>query len=187
MCSWRSFCLNGCVAPCCSVQFSGIFTPYYLQTGGSPALFGLLAVMVVEVIQMWSVLDNPQNEVIRLIMYVGAFFFAGTFPLLNNWAHLGGFIFGILSAIIFLPYITFGQLHARRRRILVFVTVPIMFFLYLLLLMIFYLIQNPNFCPGCHKFNCIDFTPNLCRDTAEIDPTRAVLYSPEEEDYYRNM
>jgi membrane associated rhomboid family serine protease len=39
-------------------------------------------------------------------------FCIGTFPGIDNFAHLGGFVFGIVSAIVFLPYITFGLVGA---------------------------------------------------------------------------
>ncbi len=40
----------------------------------------------------------------------------GTLPWFNNIAHVGGFVFGVLSAIVFLPFITFGKLDKYRKR-----------------------------------------------------------------------
>ena len=47
----------------------------------------------------------------QLILAVA--FGLGTLPFVDNFAHVGAFVFGVLSSIIFLPYVTFGKWHAR--------------------------------------------------------------------------
>ena len=74
----------------------------------------------------------------------------------------GGLLFGVVGAIIFVPYITFGKLDAIRKRILLAVCGPLLFLLFLSSLLTFYLIPNPSFCPGCGYINCFPYTPEFC-------------------------
>lgn len=39
----------------------------------------------------------------------------GTLPFVDNFAHIGGLVFGIFAAMAFLPYITFGRWNRIRK------------------------------------------------------------------------
>lgn len=74
----------------------------------------------------------------------------------------GGLLFGVPSAIIFVPYITFGKWDAARKRILLVVCVPLLFLMFLAGFLTFYLIPNTDFCKGCHYINCVPYSAELC-------------------------
>ena len=56
--------------------------------------------------------------------------FIGTLPWIDNWAHFGGFLFGMPAAVIFLPFITFGKWDRRRKLLLLAIAVPFLVILF---------------------------------------------------------
>ena len=95
---------------------SGIFDSDGVGVGADPAIFGMLAVIAVELFQSWQVVPNRWWELVKLLMVIAVAFIIGTLPFVDNWSHLGGFVFGLFSAIVFLPYITFGKADLTRKR-----------------------------------------------------------------------
>ena len=73
----------------------------------------------------------------------------------------GGLLFGVVSAVIFVPYITFGKWDAFRKRVVVFVCLPLLLILFVAGFVTFYLIGG-DFCPNCRYINCIPYTSGLC-------------------------
>ncbi len=49
--------------------------------------------------------------VIELVMSVCI----GFLPWIDNWTHLGAFVYGMLAAVVFLPHITFGRWQRLRK------------------------------------------------------------------------
>lgn len=140
---------------------SGLFDPTNANTGSDPAVFGLLAVVCVELFQNWKLVQNPRWEATKLGFFMIVAFLLGTLPFVDNYSHLGGFIFGILSAMIFLPYITFGKWDFIRKRALLLIAIPVLFVLSILVMVGFYKIQNTDWCVGCHKFNCVEYHKDI--------------------------
>ena len=71
------------------LQVSGVLSPYEVNGGSNPAIFGMLGVLYVELFQFWQIVDRAWLELIKLTSFVVVLLFLGTFPFLNNWAHLG--------------------------------------------------------------------------------------------------
>ena len=115
----------------------------------------------VELFQSWRIVPSPWWELTKLIFFTAIAFVLGTLPFINNFAHLGGFVFGFMSAILFLPYITFGKWDFVRKRCMVFVTMPLLFTLLVVVLVMFYSVQNTDWCTGCEKFNCVEYHERL--------------------------
>lgn len=107
----------------------------------------------------------------------------GTLPFIDNWSHVAGFFFGkdicprsiaspsyptgVVSSIIFLPYITFGKWDVRRKRILVLVCMPLLAIMLILAFVLFYNVQNTQFCTWCKYLNCIPYSSNIDCDTQQ--------------------
>jgi membrane associated rhomboid family serine protease len=91
-----------------------------VQTGASPAIYGLLACLVVELIQAWKVswleaggrgrgchqvlsvlqsVANRMREAIKLLLIILISLGVGLLPYVDNFSHLGGFIFGLLRQV----------------------------------------------------------------------------------------
>jgi len=79
-----------------------------------------------------------------------------------NFVVVGGLLFGVPTAIVFVPYITFGKWDAARKRILLVVCVPLVFVMFLVAFLTFYLIRTPDFCSFCHYINCVPYSADLC-------------------------
>lgn len=75
-------------------MIAGIFAPYDVTTGCDPALYGLLGVMLVELFQSWQIVEHPYRELAKVGGLCFILIFIGTFPFLDNWSHIGGFLFG---------------------------------------------------------------------------------------------
>ena len=136
---------------------AGLFDPTNSNMGSDPAVFGLLAVVCVELFQNWKLVPNPRWEATKMAFFIFVAFMLGTLPFVDNYSHIGGFIFGVLSAMIFLPYITFGKWDFIRKRALLMVAIPVMIGLMIVVSVSFYKIQNTDWCVGCDKFNCVQY------------------------------
>jgi hypothetical protein len=82
----------------------------------------------------------------------------GTLPYFDNWSHVGGFCFGVVSGIIFLPYVTFGEWDLARKRILLIVCMPLLLLMIVMAFVVFYVLQSTSFCSWCQYVNCIPYT-----------------------------
>jgi membrane associated rhomboid family serine protease len=141
---------------------SAIFIPYQVNGGAAAAVFGLVGVLFVELFQSWQLIDRAWLELVKLTVVMVIMFAIGTLPFIDNLANIGGLLFGIPSAIIFLPYITFGKFDAWRKRILLIICIPILLLMFIVCLFIFIFVSDPNFCFFCHYFNCVPYTSTLC-------------------------
>ena len=80
-------------------------------------------------------------------------------------------MFGVVAAVIFVPYITFGKWDAFRKKVLLLICGPLLLALFLAGLLTFYLIPTPDFCKECQYINCIPYTSDLCPDEySDPDP-----------------
>jgi len=142
---------------------SGVLDPYVVSCGANPAVFGLIGLMTVELLQSWSVVPNKWTHLFKLFGLILVGFVIGSFPFVDNMAQLGGFCFGLVSSVVFLPYVSFGKWHARARKILLFICVPLLLFMILVGIIMFYTVQVTD-CPWCGDFNCWQWTSQISCD-----------------------
>lgn len=147
---------------------AGIFAPGHVAVGADPAVFGLIAVSLVELFQAWQIIPNPKTQLAKLLAFVVVALMVGTLPYVDNWSHIGGFCFGAVSGIVFLPYITFGKWDARRKRILLVLCIPLLMIMFIVAFVMFYMIQNPNFCSWCQYINCVPYSSALPCDAVDV-------------------
>jgi rhomboid protease GluP len=80
--------------------------PFGASVGASGALFGLLGCELLLLLQLWKTLPKKQfaaalvNYLFIIILYIGVGAF---FPIIDNFAHIGGLLGGIISACALLP------------------------------------------------------------------------------------
>ena len=131
------------------------------------AVYGLLGVMMVELFQAWQVVPSPWLHFGKLLVVIIISMLIGTLPYIDNWSHFGGLVFGVVSGIVFLPYITFGKWDATRKKILLYVCVPLLLVLMIMAVLVFYKLTNTSFCAEvngvniCGYFNCIKWHPSI--------------------------
>ena len=151
---------------------SASFSPKTVSMGADPAAYGFLGVEVVELFQAWQVIPNPKTQLAKLFVIISVLMLLGTLPYIDNWSHVGGFAFGIVSGVVFLPYITFGKWDARRKKLLLFGCIPLLIFMFGLAFFVFYKIPNTDWCPKadlpdgrqvntCGYFNCIQWHSSI--------------------------
>ncbi|KAG2228035.1 hypothetical protein INT45_012059 [Circinella minor] len=84
--------------------FGGVFSPVgNASVGCSGALFGIVALLFIDLFTQWRTTLNPWWEFTKLIFLILFSFVFGLLPGLDNFAHIGGFVAGIFSGIIFFP------------------------------------------------------------------------------------
>lgn len=75
----------------------GNFTPAGVaSTGASGALFGLIALDLLDLLFNWSTYENPKRALAINIAEIVISFVIGLLPGLDNFSHIGGFVMGLL-------------------------------------------------------------------------------------------
>jgi membrane associated rhomboid family serine protease len=148
---------------------SGLHDPYSVSLGSNAAVFGFIGVKIVETVTSWKQLQasssdsgKPKRQLVFWLLFVAILLFAGSLPFVDNYAQIGGLVFGMVAACVFLPYITFsygGNWTLRGRKICLGLGIFFLVVLLLLYVFLFYAIKDTDFCPDCNKFNCADFWP----------------------------
>ena len=141
---------------------SSVFVPYEATCGAGGPVYGLLGVVLVEFLQSYQVVIKPGIELIKLLSVIVLSLFIGTLPYLDNFANIGGMIFGVLSAYLFLPYITFGKFDYGRKVFQIIVAFLLIVFLFIVGFVAFYIVQGTDWCKNCYYLNCIPYTSNMC-------------------------
>uniref|UniRef100_F6R3T8 Inactive rhomboid protein 1-like n=2 Tax=Ciona intestinalis TaxID=7719 RepID=F6R3T8_CIOIN len=140
---------------------SAIFLPYRAEVGPAGSHFGILACLFVEVLQSWQLLKSPLRALFKLVAITTVLFVFGALPWIDNFAHIFGFISGLLLSFVLLPYITFNRFDRHRKRIQV-VTCSALFIGLLTALFFFYYIHPITDCSVCRYINCIPFNEDFC-------------------------
>ncbi|ETN82150.1 peptidase, S54 family, partial [Necator americanus] len=84
---------------------SAIFVPYsviinfFPEVGPSGSHLGIMAALVIDLYHHRSIIVRPRRELLKHMCTVLVLFLTGLLPWVDNWAHLFGFIFGLLITI----------------------------------------------------------------------------------------
>lgn len=145
--------------------FAAILLPHLIEAGPSGSQFGLLSCLFVEVIQNWYILKKPKLALLRLCLLLFFLLSLGLMPMVDNIAHIGGFVMGFMLSFVFLPYINY-TVKARKRKLTVVVVCGVLSSLFLVGLMVMFYLPPFFECGFCHYLNCIPITPTLCSNLA---------------------
>lgn len=129
--------------------------------GPSGSIFGIIACLFVELIQSWQLVLRPWWALLKLCGIVLLLLLLGLLPYVDNFAHMGGFMFGFLLAFAYLPYLTFGKWDRRRKIVQIIVAHAVLITLYVTLFLIFWTDSGVP-CPGCEYLNCVPFVQDFC-------------------------
>ncbi|KAI1169657.1 rhomboid-domain-containing protein [Nemania sp. FL0916] len=69
------------------------------STGASGALFGIIAITLLDLLYSWGERRNPGRELFFILIEIVVSFVLGLLPGLDNFSHIGGFIVGICLGI----------------------------------------------------------------------------------------
>eukprot|EP00040_Diaphanoeca_grandis_P014348 m.72699 g.72699 ORF g.72699 m.72699 type:complete len:519 (+) comp24481_c0_seq1:80-1636(+) len=146
--------------------FSGIFTPYQVQCGALPGLYGLVACLLVELAQSWHELETPKMQLGKVFVVAVIAFLFGLLPYIDNFANIGGFMCGGVAGVGLLPWYSAHRWGRARRQLLQVVALVGVVVLLIVLGSIFFSGDVPV-CSWCEKLNCIDFSAGLCKDMGQ--------------------
>ena len=136
------------------------------QTGPTGSQFGILACLFIEVIHNWYIIRHAHIQILKLSGYMLILFFVGLLPMVDNYAHVFGFLFGLLLAFALMPFITFNVSDRRCKLIGVVVCLALSVVVLVVLLVVFYVAPIRS-CDACKYFNCAPFTETFC-DSSEM-------------------
>lgn len=136
---------------------SVIFLPNVTSVGASSSLFGLLGVEMANIIQNWGNLRSPVKETCSMIFSVVFALAVGLFPLVDNFAHLGGFVFGFFATPLLIPLKgESGLLEKGWKCGLAMGGVAALFALITTGMTLFYAqVQGASWCDWCWRVNCL--------------------------------
>lgn len=69
------------------------------STGGSGALFGIIALTLLDLLYSWKDRRNPVKELLWIFVEVAISFVLGLLPGLDNFSHIGGFLMGLCLGV----------------------------------------------------------------------------------------
>jgi membrane associated rhomboid family serine protease len=145
--------------------FAGNLAPYAVMMGQGGVSMGLLSCMIVDLLQFWPIVPKCYHELAQLLGTVAVTFIIGLLPSLDNFQHLGGFLFGIPCALIMLPFLTFGKWDHARKRAIFALAFPCLLIAFVVTTVTFYSVQNQADESG---FNCLKFEGDyMCSNTYE--------------------
>ncbi|KAI3647729.1 hypothetical protein MP228_007950 [Amoeboaphelidium protococcarum] len=141
---------------------AAILNPNSVTVGANGAMYGIFALLYLDLVQNWPILVNPYKNLLILSVTVVIALTIGLLPFIDNYAHIGGFLSGTLAGLIFMPKITFGTWDRRRKLLLTLVSFPILAMLLFLGFYQFY--TDPSFkCSWCVWLDCVPPTANWCK------------------------
>lgn len=92
---------------------SSLFIRNNISVGASGALFGLLGAMLSELLTNWTIYTNKAAALLTLLIIVAINLAVGILPHVDNFAHIGGFLTGLLLGFILLPRPQFGWVERQ--------------------------------------------------------------------------
>jgi len=131
------------------------------SVGCSGSLYGLLGCLLLDLIQSWRLLVHPWKEFFKMFSIILFSLGIGLLPFIDNFAHAGGFIMGILTGLVFMPSIIFSKRDLRIKRILMLISIVLIIFSFIWVFRQFY--ETTEGCKWCHYINCIPIKDGWCK------------------------
>ncbi|ORX71040.1 rhomboid-domain-containing protein [Anaeromyces robustus] len=128
--------------------------------GCSGSLYGLIACILLDLIQNWKLIVSPWKDLAVLVFSIVFSLGFGLLPFIDNFAHIGGFIMGILSGLIFLPSIIFNNKDEKIKSTLRIVSIFLATFIFVIVIKRFY--SSSAQCKWCKYLNCAPFLSTTC-------------------------
>lgn len=144
------------------VAWSANMSSDLISAGGTGPLFALLGLLYLDLFQNWQLIVAPWRWFTILTVIIVLMLGIGLLPFIDNYSHLGGFLMGILTGLIFVPYISFGKWDGRRKKIALFSAVPIVILCFVAAYWSFYDGKDTNYCKYCSAIDCVPVGSPWC-------------------------
>ncbi|XXQ33582.1 rhomboid protease [Plasmodiophora brassicae] len=153
---------------------SALFLPMQISVGASGALFGLLGALYGDLAHNYRLMEGSSFwYLVSLVLNTALGLAAGLLPLVDNFAHVGGFVCGLLvgSCVLVDPH------HARRSRSMPWYSAPLRIvsatlavLWFIMLIWVFAWDVDPNrICGWCRALGCLP-TPYWSCCVPHVDP-----------------
>jgi len=136
------------------------------SVGASGAIFGTTALAWIDLFAHWRYTYRPVRrlmfQIVELILGIAM----GFIPFVDNFAHLGGLLMGLLVGMMFYPIISPSTRH--RSIVIAFrlAAIPAAILLYVFLTRNFYTPNPASACSWCRYLSCIPLSSNnYCQGT----------------------
>jgi membrane associated rhomboid family serine protease len=134
--------------------------------GASGAIFGTLAVTWVDLFAHWKYQYRPMRKLAFMTVELLIGIAIGYIPYIDNFAHLGGFLMGLLVGTTFYPVISTTKRHKAIMWAFRLAALPVVIILFVLLIRNFYTSDPYAACPGCRYLSCFPTNSNNhCKGT----------------------
>ncbi|ORX47324.1 rhomboid-domain-containing protein [Piromyces finnis] len=130
---------------------------YSIQTpsvGCSGSLYGLIACLLLDLILNWKLLIKPVRELMKMLMVVVISLGVGLLPFVDNFAHVGGFVTGLIAGLILLPSIKFNMKDRIIKKTVTILCIPLLVIVFAYLIISFYKSDSIK-CEWCKYVNCL--------------------------------
>ncbi|CAO3653192.1 unnamed protein product [Cunninghamella blakesleeana] len=146
-----------------NVLSSMLAQPLQVSLGCSGALFGLIGAMFIDVLVNWKVIPHPTRELMKLLVSTIISLVLGLLPGLDNFAHIGGFIVGVLVGMIIIPM---RPMASRKGKLITWglrgLSLGLTIVLFSVCITTFYNSPDPSqICPNCKYLSCLPVS-NFC-------------------------
>ena len=103
------------------------------------------------------------NKLINIVVliFVSAL---GTLPYIGNFVHIGGFLFGLLASLVFLPHANFRCHSLALYACFKFIAFTVLMAAIVVTCVAFFLVKNSRFCSWCRYIDCVKYTEHFCPD-----------------------
>ncbi|THV07698.1 rhomboid-domain-containing protein [Dendrothele bispora CBS 962.96] len=142
------------------------------SVGASGAIFGTVAVTWVDLFAHWKLQYRPVRKLIFMTIELLIGVAIGYIPYVDNFAHLGGFLMGLLVGTVFYPVISTSKRHHTITWGFRLVAIPLAIILFVVLIRNFYTSDPYAACSGCRYLSCFPTDANdHCQGTGLTNST----------------
>nr|VWO94210.1 Rhomboid protein 2 (EC [Ganoderma boninense] len=144
-------------------NFSLVGSP---SVGASGAIFGTVAVAWVDLFAHWRYTYQPGKKLVFMLIELIIGVAIGFIPYVDNFAHLGGLLMGLLVGMALYPIISPSTRHRTIVIALRLLAVPLAIVLFVVLIRNFYTSDPYAACTWCRYLSCIPTSSNNhCKGT----------------------
>lgn len=142
------------------------------STGASGAIFGTVAVTWVDLFAHWKYQYRPVRKLIFMTIELAIGIAIGYIPYVDNFAHLGGLLMGLLVGTTFYPVISSTKRHQLIMWLFRLSAIPLAIILFVVLTRNFYTSDPYAACSGCRYLSCFPTSANNhCKGTGLVFST----------------
>jgi len=149
------------------VLASCVFNPTILGVGASGALYGLLGGLFGDFIQNYKIIANGKWCYFSSLVFSLVFgLLIGLLPIIDNWAHIGGFVVGVMTGTILLANTWKDDNGVKLLPWYSRCATLVSAILLLVWFIVFFAITYSNktgyqYCTWCSYLDCVNISPSL--------------------------